>query len=43
MDTFAHTQHPYTNKPSKWELSKSRGVAGKCAEASEPSELSYPC
>ena len=29
MGTFANTQHPYTNKPSKWELSKSRGVAGK--------------
>ena len=40
MGTFANTQHPYTNKPSKWELSKSRGVAGKCAESSEPIELS---
>ena len=25
---------PYTNKPSKWELSKSRGVAGKCSRSS---------
>ena len=37
---FVPQQHPCTNKPSKWELSKSRGVAGKCAESSEPIELS---
>ena len=40
MDTFVHQQHPCTNKPSKWELSKSRGVPGKWFESSEPSELS---